>query len=194
MLKNTELNYGRIARILHWLTAALFLGAYVAVYFRHWFTEPRTPANWTALQLHLSFGISIAVLVALRVVWSLANVRPRPEPGGRLAHLAAHGGHLALYAVLIVMPLTGYLGSGAATDWFFLFDIPKFADTRLFQTVVAGWMGLSFEEFEGPIDFIHKRGGATVVWMLIVGHAAAALYHHYVLRDRTLIKMTTGRG
>ena len=58
--------------------------------------------------------------------------------------------------------------------------------------VVEGWMGLSHAQFEVPIDFIHKKGGATVVWMLIVGHAGAALYHHYALRDRTLIKMTTG--
>lgn len=194
MLKNSELNYGSVARTIHWLTALLFLGAYVAVYTRHWFTSPGTPGNWTALQLHLSFGMSIAVLVVLRVVWTLSNPHPRPEPGSRLMQLAAKAGHAALYVVLIVMPLTGWLGSGAATDWFFLFEIPKFEDTALFRTVVEGWMGLDFEEFEGPVDFIHKQGGATVVWMLIVGHAAAALYHHVMLGDRTLVKMTTGKG
>ena len=192
MLKNTELNYGRIARTIHWLTAVLFLGAYVTVYYRQWFTEPRTPENWTALQLHLSIGISIAVLVMLRIVWGMINIHPRPEPGGRLAQMAAHWGHLALYAILIVMPLTGYLGTGVDTEWFFLFDLPKFEDTWLFKALVEGWMGLSFKEFEVPVDFIHKQGGATVVWMLILGHAAAALYHHCILKDRTLVKMTTG--
>ena len=192
MLKNTELNYGRIARTIHWLTAVLFLGAYVTVYYRQWFTGPRTPENWTALQLHLSIGISIAVLVVLRIVWGMMNIHPRPEPGGRLAQMAAHWGHLALYAILIVMPLTGYLGTGVDTEWFFLFDLPKFEDTWLFKALVEGWMGLSFKEFEVPVDVIHKQGGATVVWMLILGHAAAALYHHCVLKDRTLVKMTTG--
>ncbi|HRO48736.1 MAG TPA: cytochrome b [Hyphomicrobium sp.] len=192
MLKNTELNYGRIARTIHWLTAVLFLGAYVTVYYRQWFTEPRTPENWTALQLHLSIGISIAVLVMLRIVWGMINIHPRPEPGGRLAQMAAHWGHLALYAILIVMPLTGYLGTGVDTEWFFLFDLPKFEDTWLFKALVEGWMGLSFKEFDVPVDFIHKQGGATVVWMLILGHAAAALYHHCILKDRTLVKMTTG--
>lgn len=192
MLKNSELNYGLVARTIHWLTAVLFLGAYVTVYYRQWFTELRTPENWTALQLHLSIGISIAVLAVLRIVWSLANIQPRPESGGRLAQMAAHWGHMALYAILIIMPLTGYLGTGVGTEWFFLFDLPKFEDTRLFSTVVNGWMGLSFEEFEVPIDFIHKQGGATIVWMLILGHTGAALYHHYALKDRTLIKMISG--
>ena len=46
------------------LTALLFLASYVSVYYRHWFTEDKTPENWTALQLHLSIGITIAVVVA----------------------------------------------------------------------------------------------------------------------------------
>jgi cytochrome b561 len=95
---------------------------------------------------------------------------------------------------MILMPLTGYLGTGVATEYFFLFDIPKFEDTWLFQVVVAGWLGLSFEAFEEPMDFIHKDIlGAWLVWLLILGHATAALYHHYVRKDRTLLKMTTGR-
>ncbi|HEY0924331.1 cytochrome b [Rheinheimera pacifica] len=189
MLRNSASHYGYVARTLHWLTALLFLLAYISVYYRQWFTEARTPENWTALQLHLSFGVTIAVLVALRVYWRLTNPQPQPEPGSALMHKAAHLGHIALYGVLIVMPLTGYLGTGVATEYFFLFDIPKFADTWLFQTVVANGMGLSFEQFEAPMDFIHKQGGAYVVWLLILGHAGAAFYHHLKLKDRTLLKM-----
>lgn len=189
MLRNSATHYGTVARTLHWLTALLFLLAYIAVYYRQWFTEARTPENWTALQLHLSFGVTIAVLVILRVYWRLTNPQPHPEPGSVLMHKAAHFGHLALYAVLIIMPLTGYLGTGVATEYFFLFDIPKFEDTWLFQTLVANGMGLSFEQFEAPMDFIHKEGGAYLVWVLILGHAAAAFYHHFKLKDRTLQKM-----
>lgn len=193
MLKNSPTHYGKVARALHWLTALLFLLAYIAVYYRQWFTEARTPENWTALQLHLSFGMTIAVLVVLRLYWRLTNVQPAAEPGSALMHKAAHLGHLVLYGVLIVMPLTGYLGTGVATEFFFLFEIPKFADTWLFQTLVADGMGLSFEQFEAPMDFIHKQGGAYLVWLLILGHAAAALYHHYHLKDRTLLKMLPPR-
>lgn len=193
MLKNSTTHYGQVARTLHWFTALLFLLAYCSVYYRQWFTEAQTPENWTALQLHLSFGVTIAVLVVLRLYWRLTNVQPAAEPGSALMHKAAHLGHLVLYGVLIVMPLTGYLGTGVATEFFFLFEIPKFADTWLFQVLIAEGLGLSFEQFEAPIDFIHKQGGAYLVWLLILGHAAAALYHHYHLKDRTLLKMLPPR-
>lgn len=192
-LKNTADSYGRIAKWFHWTTAALFLAAYVSVYYRQWFTEKQTPENMTALQIHLSVGVSIAVIVALRVIWRLMNRSPADEPGTPLAHLAAHLGHLALYAVMIVAPITGYLGTGVNTDFFFLFEIPKFESTALFQSVVAEGMGLDFKTFEKPIDFIHKNVlGAWLIWLLVLGHAGAALYHHFVLRDRTLVKMTSG--
>lgn len=192
-LKNTADSYGRIAKWFHWTTAALFLAAYVSVYYRQWFTEKQTPENMTALQIHLSVGVSIAVIVALRVIWRLMNRAPDDEPGTPLAHLAAHLGHLALYAVMIVAPITGYLGTGVNTDFFFLFEIPKFESTALFQSVVAEGMGLDFKTFEKPIDFIHKDVlGAWLIWLLVLGHAGAALYHHFVLRDRTLVKMTSG--
>jgi len=55
-LKNTADNYGSIAKWLHWGTAILFLGSYLSVYYRQWFTEAKTPENWTVLQLHLSCG------------------------------------------------------------------------------------------------------------------------------------------
>ncbi|RZM81322.1 cytochrome B [Pseudoalteromonas rubra] len=192
-IKNTARDYGTIAKWLHWGTALLFLAAYVSVYYRQWFTEAKTPQNWTALQLHLSLGVSIAVIVALRLIWRWLNTQPTAEPGTRIEHLAAHLGHYALYAVMIIAPLTGYIGTGVDTEFFFLFDIPKFESTALFTALVEQGMGLSFAEFEKPIDFIHKEIlGAWLIWILILGHIAAALYHHLVKRDRTLLKMTHG--
>ncbi|WP_367104451.1 cytochrome b [uncultured Psychrobacter sp.] len=192
-LKNTRANYGTIAKWLHWGVALLFLGAYASVYFRHWFTVDDTPINWTALQLHLSFGVSVGVLVILRIIWRLRNIQPDEEPGTKMEHLAAHAGHIALYAVLIIMPLTGYLGASVDTEFFSLFVIPKFESTTLFQSVIRDGMGITYEEFEAPLDFLHKQVfGKWLAWMLVVGHILAALYHHYVKKDRTLIKMTTG--
>lgn len=189
-LKNTQHSYGTIAKWFHWSTAILFLLSYCSVYYRHWFTENKTPENWTALQLHLSIGVTIAVLVALRIIWRLMSEQPKPEPGTQLAHTAAKWGHYALYAVMIIMPLTGYMGTGANTEFFFLFDIPKFESTSLF-TFMSNSMGVTFKEFEVPFDFIHKDiGGAWLVWLLILGHSLAALYHHFVIKDQTLIKMT----
>jgi cytochrome b561 len=193
-LKNTADSYGTIAKWMHWLTALLFLASYVSVYYRHWFTEDKTPENWTALQLHLSIGVTIGVLVMLRIVWKIMNRSPDPEPGTRLEQLAARMGHYALYAMMIVMPLTGYLGTGVNTEYFLLFNIPKFESTPLFEAVVFDIMGMTFEEFEKPTDFLHKDiGGAWLVWLLILGHILAALYHHFVKKDRTLQRMTRSR-
>lgn len=192
-LKNTPNNYGYIAKWIHWLIALLFIGSYSAVYFRHWFTEEKTPENWTALQLHLSIGITVAAVVVLRIIWRNMNQNPAPEPGSKLAHLAAHLGHYALYAVMILMPITGYIGTGVNTEYFFLFDIPKFESTSIYQLLVTDGLGMTFKEFEAPIDFFHKEiMGVWLVRILIVGHILAALYHHFVKKDRTLKKMTTG--
>lgn len=189
MLKNSSTHYGAVARTLHWLTALLFLLAYVAVYYRQWFTEVETPQNMVALHTHLSIGISLGVIAFLRVYWRARNPQPLPEPGKPLMHKLIHIGHMMLYAIIILMPITGYLGTGVATQFFYLFEIPKFADTVAFRVVVEDWMGLTFQEFEAPMDFIHKQGGAYFVWFMILGHAGAAFYHHVKLKDRTLLKM-----
>ncbi|MEO6118639.1 MAG: cytochrome b/b6 domain-containing protein [Methylotenera sp.] len=194
-LRNTSLNYGSVAKWLHWSIALLFLLAYCSVYFRHWFTEKETPANLVALHLHLSAGVSVGVLVLLRIIWRLGNPQPTLEPSGRLGHWAAHAGHAALYAIIILAPLTGYLGTKLSTDFFFLFEIPKFDDTWMFKQWIERGLNLTFEEFEKPIDFLHKNIlGLWLNWVLILGHVGAALYHHFVLKDRTLIKMTSGIG
>lgn len=192
-MQNPAEQYSRTAKFLHWLTALLFLGSYASVYYRHWFTEKQTPENWTALQLHLSIGVSIAVVVALRIIWRLRHRPPALEPGSIWEHRAAKAGHALLYAAMIIMPLTGYLGTGVNTDFFFSFEIPKFESTAAFTTLVQQPFGLSFKQWEAPIDFIHKQlMGEWLLWMLILGHAAAALYHHFIKRDATLLKMTVG--
>ncbi|ENX23748.1 hypothetical protein F892_00350 [Acinetobacter vivianii] len=193
-LRNSAENYGTIAKWLHWTTALLFLCAYCSVYYRHWFTEKGTAENLTALQMHLSVGVSIAVLVILRVIWRLSNPQPKLEPASPLMTFAAHAGHFALYAIMIIAPLTGYLGTSVNTEFFFLFEIPQFEHTALFQSWISQGLGLTFEEFEQPIDFIHKKIlGQWLIWVLILGDAGAALYHHFIKKDRTLLKMTTGQ-
>lgn len=192
-IKNTRENYGVIAKCFHWLTALLILGSYVTVYYRHWFTEEETPENWNALQLHLSFGISIGMIVLLRVLWRSMNTVPDQEPGTAFQQNAARVGHYILYALIIIMPITGYLGTGAATDYFFMFEITKFSDTTFSQVLVEKIFATNFEEFERVLDFIHKELlGELILWILILGHIGMALYHHYVKQDRTLKKMTSG--
>ena len=117
------------------------------------------------------------------------------SPGSRIAHFAAKSGHYFLYAMMIIMPLTGYIGTGVNTEYFFLFDIIKFESTQLFTAFVTNGLNMTFKEFEEPIDFIHKEvGGELLVLLLVGGHMLAALYHHYVKKDRTLRKMTVDKA
>jgi len=192
-LKNTNDRFGTIAIALHWIVAAGFLACYTAVYYRHWFTEYKTPENWTALQLHFSFGISVAVFVALRLVWKLMNKTPKPIEGSKFEHFAAHSMHYILYAVMIIMPLTGYFGTGVNTEYFNIFDITMFKETSIYQIVVTNWLNLTWEQFEPPIDFIHKQGGKYLVWVLILAHAGAALYHHFIRKDMVLKRMLSSK-
>ncbi|GAA0371654.1 cytochrome b [Bowmanella denitrificans] len=188
-LTNSDKDYGRIAKWLHWGTALLFLASYCAVYYRQWFTERQTPENWTALQLHLSVGVTIGVLLVLRLIWRLTNTQPRICPGPAWQVKAAHWGHWLLYAMIFIMVFTGYTGTGANTEFFFLFDIPKFEDTSMMPALMS-LLGVEYAAYEDVMDLIHKDiGGAWLVWMLILGHASAALYHHLVVKDRTLKKM-----
>ena len=188
--RNTSENYGVIAKGLHWLMAVFFLGAYFWIYYRHWFTERGEPENWTALQMHMSIGMSLGILILLRILWRLMNPQPKPEPGTRLEHLAAKIGHYVLYAVMIIMPVTGYMGVGVAVDYFFLFDIPTFKERGVLE-IFAG-EGVDYKEFGERVHGVHHMLGQWVVWVLILGHAGAALYHHFGKGDRTLKRMTTG--
>jgi cytochrome b561 len=188
-LKNTENRYGIVAILLHWIVAAAFIANYAIVYYKNWFLEPRTEEAGAMLSYHTAIGVSVLVFVALRIVWKWMNPTPKDVPGTRLEHLTAHAVHILLYAVMIIVPLSGYLGTGGPSQLFFAFEIPRFADTWVFTTLIEGQLGISWERFEAPMDFVHKEGGAYVVWVLIAAHAAAALYHHIVRRDIVLKRM-----
>ena len=119
------------------------------------------------------------------------NRQPLEEQGTKMEHYVARAGHYALYAVMIVQPVLGYIGTSVPTEYFFLFDIPKFEDTALFELLVTNGLGMTFQEFEVPMDFLHKEVmGRWLIWILILGHVSAALYHHFIMKDRTIYKMT----
>ena len=92
---------------------------------------------------------------------------------------------------MITMPISGYLGTDADPEYF---NLPRFSQTAVYLSIVEEKMGLSWDDYERPFDFYHKQiGGALLVWMLILLHAGAALYHHFVKHDDVLIRMLKGR-
>lgn len=102
-------------------------------------------------------------------------------------HLLAHIAHWAFYALLIILPLTGYLGTSLGTD-FGIFTIPTFKDTALFSWMMDTY-GITWKEFESPMDVVHHFVGKWIAWGVVLLHVVAAFYHHWVRRDEVLTRM-----
>ncbi len=185
--KNTPTRFGAIAKFFHWTTAAAFIAAYGVVYYVIWFMDDTLPESWPVLNVHWALGLLVGTLVLPRLLWRLSTVQPDHPPGSPLEHRLAQWAHWGLYGLLIAMPLTGYIGTDAPTD-FGLFSVPSFRETAVF-----GWLsralGLGWDAFEPPVDAVHHFLGQWVAWIVVVLHVAAALFHHHVRRDDVLKRM-----
>lgn len=187
--KNTPTHFGALTGLYHWICAAMFIAAYPVVYYVVWFILPdkKNPLFLPILNIHWVLGITVGVLVLPRLIWRMVNRQPDPPPGSHAEHVLAHLAHWALYALMIIMPLTGYIGTGRGTD-FGLFTIPSFRDTALFQ-----WLGLNWATFEPPVDAVHHFVGKWLAWLMVLAHIAAAFYHQFVRHDGVLARMLPER-
>ncbi len=172
--------YGSWAISLHWLMLALLIAVYACILLHEWF--PRgNPLHDTLKIWHFMLGLTVFVLVFLRLGIRLFKSPPPmsaqiPSWQRHLATLM----HIALYAFLIVMPLLGWLTLSAAGK-----PIPFFG-LELPPLIAVD------KDFSRTLKDIHTTIG-TIGYYLIGLHAAAALYHHYVMRDDTLLRMLPSR-
>jgi cytochrome b561 len=133
----------------------------------------------TLINLHLSFGIVILAIAALRLGWRLTHAEPPPEDGLPPWQVqSARIVHWLLYLLLFVVPILGWMNAsfrGFPVTLFGLIELPKLMATR---TPGFAWTG----DVHGLL--------ATYALLALVGlHAAAALYHGLVRRDRVLQRM-----
>ncbi|MGJ4889621.1 cytochrome b [Bradyrhizobium sp. HKCCYLR20261] len=189
--KNTRLEFGGVAKFFHWTSAAAFIAAYIVVYYVIWFMDDTAPEVLPVLNVHWVLGIFVGLSVVPRLLWRLANVQPEAPHSSPAEAWLAQAAHWGLYALLIVMPLTGYIGTDAPTD-FGAFAVPSFRETALFGWIETRW-GVSWEAFEPPVDAIHHFIGKWIAWVVVALHVAAALVHHIVRRDGVLTRMLPGR-
>lgn len=188
-LKNTTSSWGAPARLLHWAVAGVIV---FMLGLGFWMTYgiDNVLEQLGLVQLHKSWGFIAFALAVLRITWRLANRRTPALPAEMPAieRLAAKAGHLALYVLIIVMPVSGWLSAAASPlqdqfgirnmvfDWFELYD-----------PFVPGDKALS--EAFGQVHFF----AAIALTALLLGHAGAALWHHLVRGDDVLRRMTWGR-
>lgn len=176
-IRNTATEWGSVAKLLHWLVFFLIVAALVAVNLHETFPKGSDErAFW--MMLHKSFGVSIFLLVLVRLVWRASNVTPAADPAPQWQLLASKAVHAGLYLVLIAMPLSAALASqfaGRPIPFFGLFEIAPFlAENKDMAGVMMG---------------LHKGVFAPLLILLVLGHVAAALYHHVVTKDNTLRRM-----
>jgi len=178
-MKNTDSTYGVVAKSFHWLlflmlTFSIVVGNFLA-------SMPKGAEKLQAAGMHKSFGAVILMLIMLRLVWRLFNEIPRLPDGTTTGEaFAAKAMHWGFYVLMFAQPLSGIMMSQAAgipVSFFGLFEFPVFLD----------------KDPELAKTFLNMHG---TVWILLViaviGHAGAALHHHFIKKDNVLKQMTTG--
>lgn len=168
--------YGALSIGLHWLMVLLIAVIYACAELQD--SAPEGSALADALESwHFALGFAVLALVVLRLLGRLASRVPPIEPAPpRWQAWLARLTHLGLYALMIGMPLTGWLTLSAEGSPIVLFGL------QLPPLVGEG------EDFAEWTEELHEAGG-TIGYLLIAVHAAAALFHHYVVRDDTLLRM-----
>lgn len=174
--RSTTSRWGLVAASLHWIMAAaiiamLVLGTVMVNY----------PMSTTKLKLfaaHKSIGFTLLVLVWIRLLWRLADRRPDWPDGLTDSHrVLARGAHVALYLLMVLVPLSGWLinaASGFPLNWFGLYAVPSpMAPDETLQLLAE------------RIHLVVVITLATIVSL----HVAGALYHQFARRNGLIRRM-----
>jgi len=173
---SSRFRYGAVAQLFHWLTVVLVGTAYVV---SPGGREERvySAAVDSARQTHETIGILVFALVLLRILWRLFEPTPEPPPMAPWMKHSASAAHLALYALLVAIPLTAIGGAWLEGHPLTIFGIGN-----------VGPMLAELHDLGQSIISIHTILGNVIIW-LAGFHAAAALFHHFALRDNVLTSM-----
>jgi cytochrome b561 len=174
-LRNDAAQWGWVSLTLHWLTVLMIIG--LAIVGLNMDDLPNGPQKIQVYALHKSVGLTVLVLTLLRLGWRLLAGAPALPPMPRWQRVAAHASHVALYALLLAMPLSGWLFNSAAgfpLRWFGWVRIPALA------AYDPGLKGFAHDLHEGL---------SKALLVVVVVHVAAALQHHFLYRDATLHRM-----
>ncbi len=169
--------YNPLSILFHWITALAVIGLFGLglwmdglTYYDAWYQ--------TAPNIHRSIGILLAITVALRLLWRWHSDLPKPlESHKTWERATAHLTHWLLYSLLVIIFVSGYFIStakGKPLDVFNWFSIPALTD--------------SIENLEDISGEIHEFCAFTLIGITLL-HGAAALKHHLIDRDRTLLRM-----
>lgn len=176
-IKNTPNQFGLVTKLSHWLIAPaiiglIWLGWYMVdlTYYDKWYNK--------SLAWHKSLGMLVLGAALLKIGWQLYS--PTPDTGAALKkweRLGANIMHKLLFAMMLLIPITGYLIStsdGKVVDIFDWFEIPVLVSKNT-----------ELRDLAIELHFYMAYGTAV----LLLGHVAAALKHQFMDKDGTLVKM-----
>ncbi len=175
----TVQKYHGTSIILHWLMFLLLIAVYGCIELRELFPKGSEPRELLKTW-HFMLGLSVFSLIWLRLFFRFIATQPRIEPPlpvwqARLATAM----HAALYLMMVGMPLAGWiiLSAEGKPIPFFGLELPALVSAN--------------EELADTVEDIHETIG-TAGYYLIGLHTVAALFHHYIQRDNTLLRMLPG--
>jgi cytochrome b561 len=172
-------NYDNVAIALHWATALLVVIQFTLAHTWDWFG---TPTRNFMESTHMSFGVLLAAVIVARLVWRLIPGHQLSALDAGWVRIASKGVHYLLYALLVAEVGLGFAfrwGAGEPMEFFGL-GIPPLT-------------GEMTRPLRHQLRDLHDWIGWAIV-IIAALHAFAALYHHYVLKDRVLMRMLPGDG
>jgi cytochrome b561 len=174
--RNTTDTYGALAKFLHWTIVVLIIAQYFIAEAAD--ELPDGIEKLSLLSRHKSLGMVVLILALVRIGWKLANRgTPAPVPMPDWQRKAAAAGHGLLYLLILAQPVTGWAMSSAAN----------------FPVTLFGWF--QFPNLVAPNHDLHEalqelhEGLFWTMAVVAFGHAAAAVYHHFWMKDDTLRRM-----
>jgi cytochrome b561 len=177
-LPSTPERYGAVAVALHWLTALLIVANLLLGL--SMVPLPLSPRKLQWYLWHKWIGVTVFLLAWLRLAWRWGHPPPPPVAMPAWQQTAASAVHAALYALLVLVPVSGWIYSSATGIQVVYLGLVPLPDLVAKDRALAG-----------VLRVVHLSLVATLV-VLVVMHAGAALKHHLVDRDGVLARMLPG--
>lgn len=173
--------YTPTAIALHWIIALGIAGTFVLGLYMH--ELQLSPTKLQLYSYHKWAGVTLFFLALIRLLWRLGHPAPAlPDTMPPLMQKAAAAGHLALYALMFTIPFVGWVASSAKgfqTVWFGVIPLPDLVGKD--------------KELGHLLGEMHEFLSYTLL-VLVIGHVAAALKHHWIDKDDVLTRMLPHHG